>query len=94
VECSAESGLKPDGGPKTLRLQKCLGSLGIQKDVFIDLIVTLKALSEKDNMKPTVRAKADGYADRGSAEIPNHPHCPGVFTHLPTNNSTFQVFAN
>jgi len=28
----------------------------------IDL-VTLKALSEKDNMKPTVRAKPDGYAE-------------------------------
>jgi len=30
---------------------------------YIDLVVTLKALSEKDNMKPTVRAKADGYAE-------------------------------
>jgi len=57
--------LKPDGGPKTLRLQKYLGSLGIQNDVFIDLVVALKplSLSEKDNMKPTVLAKADGYAE-------------------------------
>jgi len=59
-----ESGLKPDGGPKTLRLQKCLGSLGTQKDVFtLILLLHSKALSDKDNMKPTVRAKADGYAE-------------------------------
>jgi len=38
--------------------------------------------------QPTVLA-CEGRC-RGSAEIPNHPHCP----HLPTNNSTFQLFAN
>jgi len=27
---------------------------------YIDLVVTLKALNEKDNIKPTVRAKSDG----------------------------------
>jgi len=56
--------------------------------LYIDLAVTL----EKDNMKPTVRAKADGYAE--ALLKYHHPHCPDVFTHLPTNNSTFQVFAN
>jgi len=61
---SPKSGLKPDGGPKTLRLQKCFGSLGDPEGcLYIDLVVTLEALSEKDNMNPTVRAKADGYAE-------------------------------
>jgi len=30
---------------------------------YIDIVVTLKALNEKDNIKPTVRAKSDGYAE-------------------------------
>jgi len=62
VECSAESGLNPDGRPKTLT--KVFGKFGDPEGcLYIDLVVTLEALSEKYNMKPTVRAKTDGYAE-------------------------------
>jgi len=50
-------------GQKTLI--KVFGKIGDPEGCLcIDLVVTLKALSEKDNMKPTVRARADdGYAE-------------------------------
>jgi len=67
VECSAESGLnmvETRWWAKDSALTKVFGKFGDPEGrLYIDLVVTLKALSEKDNMKPTVRAKADGYAE-------------------------------
>lgn len=79
---------------KDAALTKMFGKFGDAKGcLYIDLVVTLKALSDKDNVKPTVRAKADAYAE-ALLKYQTKPHCPDIFTHLPANNSTFQVFAN
>jgi len=79
---------------KDAALTKVFGKFGgPEGHLYIDVVVTLKALSEKDNMKPTVRAKADGYAE-ALLKYQTILTAQTFFTHIPTNHSTFQVFTN
>jgi len=90
VECSAESA-ESETRWWDAALTKVFGKFWDPEGcLYIDLVVTLKALSEKDNMKPTVCAKANGYAEA----LLKYQTNLTAQTFLPTNNSTFQVFAN
>jgi len=72
VECSSGRRIRVEpSGKKTLRLQKCLGSLGIQKDIFIFILL----LHSRPWARKTTWSRR---LCRGSAEIPNRPHCPYV----------------
>lgn len=74
-------------------LRKVFGRFGDPAEcLYIDLIVTLRELSNKVNLQPQVRVGQ--LVCRKPAEIPNYPHCPDISAHLPDNNSTVRVLAN